>query len=195
MVAWQKAGRSAGQREVTRVPSTTAGSSTTFAPAFLRSVLTDGQLVAFRPLDYAGFNEHLGSVADGCNDFPCPVGFSNDVHQVLVHPQVVRSFPAWNNGSAVIFQVDFAGGNVGNEGHAMFPVVSCFCFGRDGVHFVAFLLEAVIGVDELGVFHAVFYENQNFLRFAHKKSQWLLGGLNDINASCFNLSKQNEPAA
>ena len=45
MVALQKSGKSSGEREVTMFPSTTADSSTTFAPAFLRSVLTEGQLV------------------------------------------------------------------------------------------------------------------------------------------------------
>jgi hypothetical protein len=45
MVALQKSGKSAGERDVIKFPSITAGSSMTFAPAFLRSVLTEGQLV------------------------------------------------------------------------------------------------------------------------------------------------------
>ena len=40
---------SCGFRLVTILPSTTAGSSTMVAPAFLRSVRIDGQLVARRP--------------------------------------------------------------------------------------------------------------------------------------------------
>src|SRR5450756_2419330 len=50
MIDLQKSGRSSGEREVTMFPSVTAASSTTLAPAFLRSVLTDGQLVAVFPL-------------------------------------------------------------------------------------------------------------------------------------------------
>ena len=45
--ALQNSGRSSGEREVTMFPSTTAASSTTFAPAFLKSVLTEGQPVVF----------------------------------------------------------------------------------------------------------------------------------------------------
>ena len=49
MKAPVKAGMSPGLRLVTRLPSATASRSTTSAPAFLRSVRTDGQLVTVRP--------------------------------------------------------------------------------------------------------------------------------------------------
>src|SRR6478736_6481899 len=45
MSASVKASTSSGLRLVTMLPSVTAGSSTTFAPAFRRSVRIEGQLV------------------------------------------------------------------------------------------------------------------------------------------------------
>ena len=59
-----KAGTSSGLRLVMMLPSVTAASSTTFAPALRRSVRIDGQLVARPPAQQVGLDQQPRPVAD-----------------------------------------------------------------------------------------------------------------------------------